>query len=148
MLGWAIGFFLAAIVAALFGFGAIASTFSAIALVLFWVFVGLFVISLLLSFMHGGAGHATGGGTGGRTVMLVAIAAAVGMLAYAWIDNDWTAQDVGREIDQNASQITAELSDAGDRAENVIENTGEELRDNTADALDEAEDNVSDEPRD
>ncbi len=47
MLGWAIGFFLAALVAAVFGFGGIASAFTGIAIILFWVFVALFVLSLV-----------------------------------------------------------------------------------------------------
>ncbi len=35
MLGWAIGFFVAALVAAVFGFGGIASAFTGIAIILF-----------------------------------------------------------------------------------------------------------------
>jgi uncharacterized membrane protein YtjA (UPF0391 family) len=49
MLGWAIGFFVAALVAAVFGFGGIASAFSGIAVILFWLFLGLFVLSLLFN---------------------------------------------------------------------------------------------------
>ncbi|MET0183101.1 MAG: DUF1328 domain-containing protein, partial [Caulobacterales bacterium] len=48
MLGWAIGFFVAAIVAAVFGFGGIATAFAGIAEILFFVFLGLFVLSIII----------------------------------------------------------------------------------------------------
>ena len=47
MLRWAILFFIVALVAAVFGFGGIASGAASIAQVLFWIFVVLFVVSLL-----------------------------------------------------------------------------------------------------
>lgn len=47
MLRYAILFFIVALVAALFGFGGIASGAQSIAQVLFWIFVVLFVLSLL-----------------------------------------------------------------------------------------------------
>ena len=53
MLGWAIGFFIAALVAAVFGFGGIASAFTGIAIILFWVFLALFVLSLLFGAFGG-----------------------------------------------------------------------------------------------
>lgn len=53
MLRWAIGFFIIALIAALLGFGGIAGAASNIAVLLFWVFVALFVISLLVSLMTG-----------------------------------------------------------------------------------------------
>lgn len=54
MLYWAAVFFVIAIVAAIFGFGGIAAGASSIAQVLFFVFVILFVISLLASLFRGG----------------------------------------------------------------------------------------------
>ena len=59
MLGWAIMFFVAAIAAAVFGFGGIATTFTGIAVVLFWVFVALFVLSLLFGLAPRGEGAAS-----------------------------------------------------------------------------------------
>ncbi|MFN0241728.1 MAG: DUF1328 domain-containing protein [Planctomycetota bacterium] len=53
MLRWAIGFFIIALIAALLGFGGIAGAASNIAVLLFWVFVALFVLSLLVSLMTG-----------------------------------------------------------------------------------------------
>jgi uncharacterized membrane protein YtjA (UPF0391 family) len=48
MLYWAAVFFIIALVAAMFGFGGIASAAGGIAKVLFYVFVILFVVSLVL----------------------------------------------------------------------------------------------------
>jgi uncharacterized membrane protein YtjA (UPF0391 family) len=48
MLNWAITFFLIAIVAALFGFGGIATGFADIAQLLFILFLVLFAISLVV----------------------------------------------------------------------------------------------------
>jgi len=56
MLRWAMIFFIIAIVAAIFGFGGIVQGAVSIAMILFWVFVALFVISLI-------AGLVTGRGT-------------------------------------------------------------------------------------
>ncbi len=48
MLRWAVIFFIIALVAALFGFGGIASAAAGIAKVLFFIFIVLFIISLLI----------------------------------------------------------------------------------------------------
>ena len=53
MLSWAIGFFIVAIIAAVFGFGGIASSATGIAKVLFFLFLLAFVVSLLTGFMRG-----------------------------------------------------------------------------------------------
>jgi len=47
MLGWALTFFLIALIAALFGFGGIAGAATGIAKILFVVFLVLFVLSLI-----------------------------------------------------------------------------------------------------
>lgn len=47
MLYWALMFFLIAVVAAIFGFGGIASASAGIAKILFFVFVILFAVSLI-----------------------------------------------------------------------------------------------------
>jgi len=47
MLYWALVFFLVAIVAAVFGFGGIAAGAASIAKLLFWLFVVLFLVSLI-----------------------------------------------------------------------------------------------------
>lgn len=53
MLNWAVTFFIIAIVAAVFGFGGIAASAAGIAQMLFWVFVALFVVSLLVGLVRG-----------------------------------------------------------------------------------------------
>lgn len=56
MLGWALAFFLIAIVAAVFGFGGIAAGAAAIAKILFFVFLVLFVLSLIFGLARRGSG--------------------------------------------------------------------------------------------
>jgi uncharacterized membrane protein YtjA (UPF0391 family) len=48
MLWWAVVFFIVAIIAAVFGFGGIAAGAVGIAKVLFFIFLALFIISLLV----------------------------------------------------------------------------------------------------
>lgn len=48
MLHWALVFFVVAIIAAIFGFGGIASASAGIAQVLFFIFVALFLIALVM----------------------------------------------------------------------------------------------------
>ncbi|MCM8528523.1 MAG: DUF1328 domain-containing protein [Lentisphaeraceae bacterium] len=47
MLNWAVTFFIIAIIAAIFGFGGIVSAATGIAKVLFFLFIVMFIISLL-----------------------------------------------------------------------------------------------------
>ena len=53
MLYWALIFFVVAIIAAVFGFGGIASASAGIAQVLFFIFLILFVAGLVMHFMRG-----------------------------------------------------------------------------------------------
>lgn len=53
MLSWAIGFFIIAIITAVFGFGGIAGGAATIAQVLFGLFLILFVVSLIMSLVNG-----------------------------------------------------------------------------------------------
>lgn len=52
MLRWAIGFFIIAIIAALFGFGGISAAATDMAKILFYIFVILFVVSLVFGFIR------------------------------------------------------------------------------------------------
>ena len=54
MLRWAAGFFIIAIIAAIFGFGGIATGAADIAKVLFFVFLVVFFISLVMGLVTGG----------------------------------------------------------------------------------------------
>lgn len=144
MLGWAIGFFVAALVAAVFGFGGIASTFSGIAVILFWVFLALVILSLVFN-TFGGTHAATHSGSG-RTVGTVALIAGVALLVYAWVDNDMSAERVGAQIDETAVELAEGASDAigeaGNRAEDLVQDTSDEVRRDASDGLDDAADNV------
>ncbi|MFG0291905.1 MAG: DUF1328 domain-containing protein [Phycisphaerales bacterium JB065] len=55
MLGWAASFFIIAIIAAIFGFGNIAGGAMGIAQVLFFIFLVLFVISLIMGIARRGS---------------------------------------------------------------------------------------------
>lgn len=52
MLRWAIGFFIIALIAALLGFGGIATASAGIAKILFFVFLVLFLVSLVTGLMR------------------------------------------------------------------------------------------------
>jgi uncharacterized membrane protein YtjA (UPF0391 family) len=52
MLGWALTFLVIAVVAALFGFGVIASASAGIAQFIFFAFIVLFVLSLVFGFVR------------------------------------------------------------------------------------------------
>lgn len=52
MLGWALTFLVIALVAALFGFGGIASASAGIAQILFFIFIALFVVAIILRFVR------------------------------------------------------------------------------------------------
>jgi uncharacterized membrane protein YtjA (UPF0391 family) len=53
MLWWALVFFVVAIIAAAFGFGGIAEASAAIAQVLFFIFLVIFVVALVMHFVRG-----------------------------------------------------------------------------------------------
>jgi uncharacterized membrane protein YtjA (UPF0391 family) len=52
MLYWAAVFFIIAIIAAVFGFGGVAAGATQIAMILFWVFLILFVLSLVFGLVR------------------------------------------------------------------------------------------------
>ena len=52
MLRWAVAFLIIALIAAVFGFGGIAEGAVDIAMILFWVFIVLFVLSLLFGWFR------------------------------------------------------------------------------------------------
>ena len=53
MLGWAVTFLAIALIAALFGFGGVASASTGIAQVIFFVFIALFVIAMIMRAVRG-----------------------------------------------------------------------------------------------
>jgi len=54
MLGWALGFFILAIIAAALGFGGIAGASAGVAKILFFVFLALLVITFVARAVRGG----------------------------------------------------------------------------------------------
>lgn len=132
MLGWALGFFVAAVIAGAFGFGLVASTFAGIAVILFWVFVALFVISLLFNMAPRGEGAVGGGGNG---FALVAIIAVIAIFSYAWVKNDMSAERLGRTIDHTAAQLADNTSNAldhaGNSADHVVNDTSNSIKRHT-----------------
>lgn len=144
MLGWAIGFFVLAIVAGVFGFGGIATAFTGIAVILFWVFIALFVLSLIFG-AFGGSAHATGTGSG-SPIGVIALVAVVALGVYVWMHNDMSAQRVGASIDHTASQVAENtsraLDQAGDRAQEITRDTTHAVQNDTANGLRDAGDHV------
>ncbi len=53
MLGWALTFLVIALVAALFGFGGIAATSAGIAKILFFIFLVLFIATMIFRALRG-----------------------------------------------------------------------------------------------
>lgn len=53
MLSWALFFFIIAIVAAVFGFGGIATAAAGIAQILFYIFLAVFIAVLIMHFVRG-----------------------------------------------------------------------------------------------
>ena len=143
MLGWAIGFFIAALVAAVFGFGGFATTFAGVAILMFWVFLALFVLSFLFGKFGGSHASSVGGGGAFATLALVA---GVALLVYAWVDNHMSAERVGRAIDRHAQELadntSQALGQAGERASNLTHNASNEVRRDARDGLDDASRNV------
>lgn len=139
MLGWAVGFFVIALIAALFGYGSVATAFAGIAQLLFWVFVALFAITLVIG-LFTKRGPSTGIASGGRTAALLAVVVGVGVLLYAWVENDWSAEEAGRVLDENVAELGdntgAVLGDAGERVGDVVQNTTDSVSDDASDAVD------------
>jgi uncharacterized membrane protein YtjA (UPF0391 family) len=97
MLKWSLAFFILGIAAATFGFTSFAGEWSYVARIFLIVFTILFAVSLLASLLsrNGPALFA-----GARAVGLFAIAATIGVGFYAWVDNNMSAERVGRAIDR------------------------------------------------
>lgn len=53
MLGWALAFFIVALIAGALGFGGVAGAATGIAKILFFVFLAIFAISLVMSLVGG-----------------------------------------------------------------------------------------------
>jgi uncharacterized membrane protein YtjA (UPF0391 family) len=129
MINWVIGLFVAALIAAFFGFSGMATTFAATAQVLFFMLVILFIVSAVVA-MFGAQSPAVHSTV--RTASLVVLVAAISIGTYAWIENDMSAEAVGRSIDRQtvsiASDAGAALNDAGSRTHSFVSRTVDDIR--------------------
>ncbi len=141
MINLVIGLLVAALVAAFFGFGGMATNFADTARILFFVFLALLAISSILTFF---GARAPGVGKAARTFALVAIVAVISIGTYAWIQNDMSAERLGRVVDRQTVAIvdtTGEaLSNAGDRTQTFVAETVDEIRTDTKEAADDVTD--------
>jgi uncharacterized membrane protein YtjA (UPF0391 family) len=55
LLGWALVFLVVSLIAAVFGFGGIATAAAGVAKVLFFIFIVIFIVLLITAFIGGGA---------------------------------------------------------------------------------------------
>lgn len=141
MINLVIGLLLAALVSAFFGFGGMATNFADTARILFFVFLALLAISSIFTFF---GARTPGVGKAARTLALVATVAVVSIGAYAWIQNDMSAERLGRVVDRQTVAIvdtTGEaLSDAGDRTQSFVADAVDEIRTDTKQAADDVTD--------
>ncbi|MGE0828840.1 MAG: DUF1328 domain-containing protein [Hyphomonadaceae bacterium] len=120
MLRLALGFFLLAMFSAVLGFGGFAGAFSTLAVLSFYVFLGLLVLALLAGLFAGGAhGH-----PGGVFSALI-VAGLLGAGIYYWIDNGMSAQTLGASIDRSVLEARNSVEDvaqtAGSEAEGFVQ---------------------------
>lgn len=99
MLRVALGFFIAAIFAGVLGFGGWAGTFTGIAILAFYIFIALTILSLLAGALSG-VGHTPSG-----AMSMLVVAALFGAGVYWWLDSDMNAQKLGRSIDRTAFEF-------------------------------------------
>lgn len=113
MHGWSGALFVATGLSALFAFGVIQSTFALQAQALFFVFSVVLVLVTVGNWVSHEHGHAAM--SIGKKIGVVAIAGGLIAVIYAWVDNGWTAEKAGREIDRAVAglgrQAMATVSD-------------------------------------
>jgi uncharacterized membrane protein YtjA (UPF0391 family) len=134
MLGWSITFLIVAVVAAFFGFGGVATAFADLAKITFVVAAVLFLLSLVFGALPrerfvGGA----------RWMGVLALGGLIGLGVYAWMDNDMSAERLGRSIDRSVVEVADATDDAADRAAGFVSETVDETRDEAAEAINEDE---------
>ncbi len=129
MINWVIGLFVAALAAAFLGFSGTAAAFAEVARVVFFILLVSFVVSGTVALA---GSRALGMPAFVRTMSLVAAVSALSIGAYAWVDNDMSAERVGRAIDRHTVAIAdtagAAVSDAGKRTGTLMERTVTDLR--------------------
>jgi uncharacterized membrane protein YtjA (UPF0391 family) len=124
MLKVSVGFLVAALIAGLLGFGGWAGTFTGIAVLAFYAFIVLAVLAVLAGLVSG-AGHTPHGALG-----LLVVAAIIGAGTYAWVDNNMTAEKLGRKVDRAAFELKEgagqTLKTASSETRNLASNVGDD----------------------
>jgi uncharacterized membrane protein YtjA (UPF0391 family) len=138
MLKVSLGFLIAAVVAGVLGFGGWAGTFTGIAVLAFYAFIVLALLAVLAGLVSG-AGHAPGGALG-----LLIVAAFIGAGAYAWLDNDMTAEKLGRKVDRAAFELKEGAGQTLKTASSETRQLAVNVGDDAERAADRIEDKVDD----
>lgn len=143
-----LGLLIAALIAAFFGFGGIATDFADTARLLFFLLAALLVVSSVFTLF---GAHMPSGGGALRTFALVAVVAMVSIGVYAWLQNDMSAESAGRVIDREAVNVANDagvaFGEAGDRTKSFVSATVDDIRADTSDAASEATDGKTDDPK-
>lgn len=105
MLGWAIGFLLAAVAAGLFAFGVLDNPVGGVATDLFWACIGLFGAALLFAVL--GGKYATPFRDSGRSFARLAFVAVAGLLGYVWVDRNWSTEPAAVVVDAEEAAADA-----------------------------------------
>jgi uncharacterized membrane protein YtjA (UPF0391 family) len=119
MLGLSILFFLLAVAAGILGFGGLAGTFTSIAVIAFYVFVALLIVSLLAQ-AFGGAGRR--GGALGAVVVVLVLCAGI----YVWSRNNGAARE---NLDAAVSEAGAAFRQTDQAAKKVVNDVAQDARD-------------------
>lgn len=100
MQGWSSALFFATGLSGLFAFGIIQSTFAPQAQALFFVFAIVLVLITVGNWMGHEHGHAAA--SVGKKIGVLALIGGFAAVLWAWVDNDWSAEKLGREVDRTA----------------------------------------------
>jgi len=130
MLGWAVVFFVIAVMAAFLGFGGVATAFAGVARSAFFAAVILLLLSLVLSVFP--RARIAGGARG---LGVLALGAVIGIGVYLWFAHDMSAERVGREIDRGAVDLVDATETAADRTAVFVDETVDDTRSEAADAI-------------
>jgi hypothetical protein len=119
MLGWAVGFSLAALVAGVFAFGFLETSLANTAMDVFWGCIALFGASLLFAVV--GGKYAAPLASSGRAFARMAFVACAALLGYVWYDRNWAGEtSVPFGDDQFAEQGAAVIEEPTPVAEPTI----------------------------
>jgi uncharacterized membrane protein YtjA (UPF0391 family) len=136
MLRVSLGFLIAALIAGVLGFGGWAGTFTGIAVLAFYAFIVLAVLAVLAGLVSG-AGHTPHGALG-----LLVVAAIIGAGTYAWVDNNMTAEKLGRKVDRAAFELKEGAGQTLKTASSETKQLANNVGDDTQRAADRVKDKV------